>query len=81
MGVLKDLVDKLSKDKKIDEETLKAIENKGDSDSDKIAEEMGQKDITAFVPKVDLSAPVEIPKGCTINECGEIIRESDDGER
>lgn len=78
MGVLYDLI-KGRKDS--DEEEAG---KKGEEDLKEIEKELLEEK-EAFVPKVDLSLPVEIPEGCEINECGEIIRkdikEEPDNER
>lgn len=71
MGKLEELVKKLKG--KNEDEIIEELGQVGDITADKIAETMGQNDRTSFVPKVDV-LPIELPEGCEINECGEIIR-------
>lgn len=82
MGVLKELLDRLSNEtmnsKEIDK-IIKDIETEGTEATDKIAERLEQKDKTSFVPKVDVP-PIDfdkLPEGCKINQYGEIERQEE----
>ena len=76
MGAFTEVIKMMLRDNNIeDERTLRAIEDEGKAEADKIAEELGQKeDRTAFVPKVP---PVNLPKDFETNKSGKKIEKED----